>query len=277
MMAEFRSLLADIGICKSDTLFVHSSMNWIGGGVREAVALIEALLEAIGAEGTLAMPSYSAPIRPPEGSVLDLRKTPCRVGLLPEIFRRWPGVTRSASYWVPVCALGPRATEFTADQAAILNPFGPGSTFRRLSHAGARLVGLGVSLNTSSLAHLPDYDLSSISPIAVFSADPIEGEIVDFDGRHMKLRTTVVRPEVMSSYRPSSLFEHSAWLRSQLVSRQWGKALVFSYPARIYHEEGVAIGRRFLAAGRLPPWLESGAGASGQELRGRRGDIRRFN
>jgi aminoglycoside 3-N-acetyltransferase len=259
MSGRFANLLIDLGVSKGELLFVHSSMDWIGGGVSEAVALIEALLEAIGAKGTLVMPSYtwrgSHPGRPPEGEVVDLRKSPCAVGLLPEVFRRWPGVLRSASYWVPVCALGPQASWLTDNQAVVVNPFAPGSTFHRLSETGARLTGLGVSLNTSSVSHLPDYDLASICHLKIFTEQPIDGEVTDCDGRHIKTRTTIVRPEVMARYRPSALFEHCPALRAQLVSVQREKALFFSYPIDLYHREGVSIGRQFLGAGRLPPWL----------------------
>jgi aminoglycoside N3'-acetyltransferase len=259
MTGRFVNLLNDIGISRDDVLFVHSSMDWIGGGISEAVALIEALLEVVGNKGTLVMPSYTwrgiCPGRPPEGVVVDLRRSPCAVGLLPEVFRRWPGVVRSASYWVPICALGPQASQLTANQAEIANPFAPDSTFYRLSETGARLVGLGVSLNTSSVSHLPDYDLASICPLEIFTEEPIDGEVIDCNGRHLKTRTTIVRPEVMAHYRPSATFEHCPALRAQLAFVQRDKASFFSYPIDLYHREGVSIGRQFLGSGQLPPWL----------------------
>jgi hypothetical protein len=177
------------------------------------------------------------------------------VGLLPEIFRRWPGVSRSASYWVPVCALGALAHELTAGQEDIINPFAPGSTFRRLSEISARLVGLGVSLNTSSLSHLPDYDLAAECPIPIFSMDPIEGEIIDSEGRHHHTRTIIVRQELMAGYKPSALFEHSPSLCAKLVRIKRGEANFFSYPIDLFHSEGIMVGRKFLSSGRLPPWL----------------------
>jgi hypothetical protein len=136
-----------------------------------------------------------------------------------------------------------------------MHPFGPGSTFRRLSDAGARVVGLGVSLNTSSLSHLPDYDLAAICPVNVFSEMPIEGDIINYQGTRLRTRTFIVRAEVMATYRPSALFEYNLPLREQLTVYKHENVIYFSYPIGLFHHEGIAVGRQFLSAGRLPPWL----------------------
>lgn len=256
---DFRSKLENCGISRGDILFVHSSMNWIGGGVSAAVSLVKALTELVGPQGTVCMPSYTwrppETMQPPAGSVVDLRRTPTAVGLLPEVFRRWNGVLRSASYWVPVCALGAHARDLVADQHHISNPFGSGSTFRRIMEAGGRAVGIGVALNTSSLSHLPDHDLAPLYPIRVFSDQLLGGELIDFDGSRHMVRSMTVRSDLVTRYTPSAMFEQSAKLRAELVFRKWGNAFVFSYPARVYYEEALVLGRECLASGRLPPWL----------------------
>ncbi len=258
-VGTFHELLDAIGIRAGDHLFVHSSLDWIGGDVGAAATIIDALIERIGPTGTLCMPSYTwrgrLPGRPEDGSVVDLRRSATVVGLIPEVFRRWPGVRRSAHYWVPVCALGSHAEHFTSGQHTVLDPFGEGSTFRMFMQADGKAVGMGVSLNTSSLAHLPDHDLAALCPIQVMSSDPIEGTVIDRDGTELRTRTLVVRPEVMSAYRPGVLFDHHAGLRDRLLSETHNAASFFAYPVQAYHAAALEVGHAHLAAGRLPPWL----------------------
>ena len=257
--SRFEDIADELGIQRGDILFVHSGMDWIGGGVTEALQVIKCLVALVGPEGTLCMPSYTwrgaLPGRPPEGSVVDLRRSPAAVGLLPEVFRRWPGVLRSISYWVPVCAWGRQAVELLAEQQHVINPFGPGSTFRRISEANGKLIGLGVSLNTSSLAHLPDFDLGDICPLNVMTDQPIDGTVIDMEGISHTTRTQIVCGDLIGNFRPSALFEHDEALRRSLVCRNVDGGLFFSYPVRQYHRTGVEVGRAFLSAGYLPPWL----------------------
>ena len=253
----YKKILSDIGIVRGNVLFVHSSMNWIGGGVTEGIALIEALLDAVGPSGTLVMPSYAWRGSPVEGGNFDVRKTPSAVGLLTELFRRWPGVHRSAHYWVPVCAYGQDAVYLTKDQTSMEHAFACDSTFRRLSELEALVVGLGVSLNTSSLAHLPDYDLQELYSFAAFAKQPLYGTVIDSTGACIATKSIVVPRELLASYQPSALFSHSTVLSDALMMHERGKAIFFAYPAALYHCEGVRIGRAALALGKYPPWIRA--------------------
>jgi len=255
---RFIRIWENMGIGRGDVLFIHSSMNWIGGGIAEAVTIIESLMTQVGSEGTICMPSYTwrgVPNWQPGDAVVDLRRNPTAVGLLPEIFRRWPGVVRSTSYWFPVCAWGSRAVELTTGQAAIIYPFGPGSTFRNVMEAGGKLVGLGVSLNTSSLAHLPDHDLVDICPVRVMSDNLSNGTVIDTNGTVHLTRIYGVHTEFVATYRPSVLFEHDAALKRNLIFLSINGAHYFCYRADEFYRAGVEVGRAFLARGRLPPWL----------------------
>lgn len=256
---EFHSRLSDIGIGPGDVVFVHSGMKWIGGGLTAGAAIIEALIDLVGSNGTICMPSYSwrypQSLRPAENSVVDLKRTPALVGLLPEIFRRRPGVRRSASYWLPICALGQRAEEILANQHTVVDPFGSGSTLRRVMELGGKTVGLGVFLGASSLSHLPDHDLAPFYPIDVFSQNLLSGDVVDVEGIRLRVKSITIREEIIAKYTPSAMFAESDLLRSQLNFAKWGDAYAFSYPSRTYWEEAVALGGEYLKTGRLPPWL----------------------
>ena len=117
--------LSKIGIGRGDILMVHTSLaslGWVCGG---PVAVIQALIEAVGPTGTIVMPAHSAQITNPENwgmppvpkewiapikasmPPFDARTTPTRnMGAVAELFRTWPGTVRSHHPSASFAALG---------------------------------------------------------------------------------------------------------------------------------------------------------------------------
>lgn len=59
--ASLAAALRDLGVRPGETLLAHtslSSLGWVCGG---AVALVQALLDALGEDGTLTVPTHSGP------------------------------------------------------------------------------------------------------------------------------------------------------------------------------------------------------------------------
>ena len=106
--------LQTLGVASGDKLLVHSSLSSLGFVVGGGRTVIDALLDAVGEEGTIIMPTYSGensdpaewrrPPVPPEW-IDTIRKempaydpllTPARdMGSLPELFRHHPHAVRS--------------------------------------------------------------------------------------------------------------------------------------------------------------------------------------
>lgn len=145
LVSSFRTL----GLTASDTVIVHaslSSMGWVCGG---AETVIEALLEVLGSDGTLVMPTHTAgntdpkrwanppvpeawwPIIRENMPAFDPAKTPSRdMGVIAETFRTWPGVVRSNHPIGSFCARGPHAQRVIADDI-----FEPGEQYPTMSGA----------------------------------------------------------------------------------------------------------------------------------------------
>lgn len=250
--------LDELGVGERDLLFVHSSLKFWTLTPKEAILLIEELIRRVGPQGGLLMPSYywtGGAGRPPDGAVYDVRRSPSKMGLVTELFRRWPGAERSEAYLAPVCAWGERALPLVEGQAEVEHPFGEGSTFRLAYEHQARVVGLGVSLNTNAMAHLPDMELGDHYPVAMFEDRPVEGLIRDRQGQERRVATVVIREGVRQLYRPSALFEESPALAQSLKRADLGSTIRFSYPLKVYVEEAVRLGRAALDGGDCPPWL----------------------
>ncbi|MFI2612781.1 aminoglycoside N(3)-acetyltransferase [Kitasatospora sp. NPDC018619] len=171
--------LRDLGLRSGETVLVHSSLRsfgWVCGG---PVAVVQALLDVLGEDGTLVVPTQTSdnsdpagwgnpPV--PESWWADIRaSTPpydphttrtSGVGVIPETVRTWPGALRSAHPQTSFAAIGPRAAEIV-DGHALDCMFGEHSPLARLEEAGARVLLLGVGFETCTAFHLAEYRISS--------------------------------------------------------------------------------------------------------------------
>ncbi len=172
------SLAADLiqlGVRPGMTLLVHSSLGsigWVAGG---QMAVIQALLDALGPAGTLVMPAHSGansdpaqwhhpPVPEPWWPVVrehtpafDPRLTPTRaMGRIAELFRTWPGAVRSYHPQVSFAALGPQADFITADHS-LDDSLGEGSPLARIYDLDGWVMLLGVGHGNNTSLHLAEY------------------------------------------------------------------------------------------------------------------------
>ena len=135
-----------------DTIILHSSYKKIGPVAGGPMAVVKALKEAVGLEGTLLLPVFSSPT---PDRVFKIKRTPSRVGLITEAFRRAEGVKRSMHPTHSVAAWGRRADEFLAghDKTSAL---GSDSPFHKAAQARATILMIGCGLTTCSLVHVAE-------------------------------------------------------------------------------------------------------------------------
>lgn len=157
LVAGFRRL----GLQAGRTAMAHSSLSafgWVDGG---AETVIRALLEVLGPEGTLVMPTLCQRDRELRFSTWDRFHSPSDVGRITEVFRHWPGAIRSDHATHSVAALGPLAASLTAGHAQAHGrpgPWGPaafghGSPWERLYELNAIYCFLGVNFRVNTMRH----------------------------------------------------------------------------------------------------------------------------
>ena len=150
---DYLSALRAVGLPTGAVAMVHSSLSRFGYVQGGAETVIEALLEALGPAGTLAMPGLSCSWvgRPP----YDPATTPVRVGAIPDAFRQRAGVLRSAHPTHSVLALGPMAERIVRDHTPDRPVFCAEGAFGQLYELDAWVLML-CPLNANTILHMAE-------------------------------------------------------------------------------------------------------------------------
>ncbi|WP_196259251.1 aminoglycoside 3-N-acetyltransferase [Pelagibacterium limicola] len=160
--------LSRLGLATGDIVMVHAALSKIGRVLGGPDAIIGALRDAVGPEGTIAAycdwdASYED-LLDAEGRVPEewrvhippydpLTSRAFREnGSFPEFVRTTPGAVRSANSGASVAALGARADWLVADHP-IDYGYGPGSPFAKLVEAKGKVLMLGAPVDTMTLIH----------------------------------------------------------------------------------------------------------------------------
>lgn len=174
----FINSFKELGLKRTDTVFVHSSYKKIAGeeGVEGgADTIIDAFIEYFGQEGLVVFPALTWKLgyminkkwelRPSsmgpaegfkdQGTHFDVKNTPCHdLGIIPEIFRKRPGVVRSICPTSSVAAFGPDAEEFCAGHESAQTAFQWSSPWGKLYARKAKILFLGTTMGCNTFMHV---------------------------------------------------------------------------------------------------------------------------
>lgn len=166
--------LRECGLRSGQTVLAHMAMSqlgWIAGG---AEAVLIAFLDVLGPQGTLMMPTHTTnntdpaewqnPPVPPQWWQLIRDHMPAYqpattptygMGVVPELFRTWPGVIRSAHPVTSFAARGPNA-EYLIFNHALADDVAERSPLGRLYDLDGYVLLLGVPHWNNTSLHLAE-------------------------------------------------------------------------------------------------------------------------
>lgn len=191
--------LRGLGIQKGSTLFVHSSLKSIGFVEGGAETVIDALMEAVGRDGTLTMPCLSLTGSMAEtlehGSIFNQKRTPSAVGAITGAFRRRQGICRSIHPTHSVCAWGAKAEWITGGHEKAGTNFGPGTPLHKIMEEGGFIVGLGVDFGPVTFVHVIEDTISDF-PLEVYCRKEYVAKVIDNNGNKREMKVRAHDPEV---------------------------------------------------------------------------------
>lgn len=163
-----------MGMKRGDTLIIHTSLKSLGFVVGGPETVIRAVLEIIGNEGTIVVPTQTWKNLDPEKGVhwlepqkwwdiirenwpaYDKDVTPSMaMGKVAEMVRTWPGSRRSDHPARSFGAIGKYA-EYITENHDLENIFGMGSPLHKIYELNGKVLLLGVGHNKSTSLHLAE-------------------------------------------------------------------------------------------------------------------------
>jgi aminoglycoside 3-N-acetyltransferase len=148
--------LKSVGVREGEHLGVALSFRSVGRVEGGPDSFIDAILDVIGPNGTLMMNTYTSlhfisGLRAGYSSpIFDYESTPCRTGIVPETFRKRPGVIRSRHPMCSIAALGNQANYLTDGHDEAASPFSP---YSRLAEIGGKVLYVGLGDRLVALRH----------------------------------------------------------------------------------------------------------------------------
>lgn len=179
MQRQITDNLLALGVRPGGVLLVHSSLRALGPVPDGLETVIQGLLLALGAQGTLLLPALTYERVTPQNPVFDVRRTRSDVGALSEYFRTRPGTRRSLHPTHSVCAVGPQAGDLLDAHRLDTTPCGPRSPFRRLRDIGGQILMLGCGLKPNTSMHAIE---ELIEPPYLYGP-PLVYRLIHADGR----------------------------------------------------------------------------------------------
>lgn len=150
---DFVKKLKDIGICKGDTIFVHSDIAVFGKLAvknREFLlkTLVDVLKECVGEEGTIIMPTFTYSFC--RGEAFDVENSKSTVGILTEYFRKLQETVRTLQ---PIfsCAVSGKKQSYYMDISK--DSFGKGSVFEKLHKDNGKILFFGADFHSCTYIH----------------------------------------------------------------------------------------------------------------------------
>lgn len=230
--ADITAGVCACGVEPGDLLLVHSSLSslgWVEGG---AQSVIDALLEAVGPQGTVAFPTFTGhrELSAENPPVFRPDVDPCWTGHIPEAARKRPDALRSLGPTHSVCALGHDAAWFTDGHERAVTPCGLFSPFHRLRLASGKVLFIGVDLSCNTLFHHVE-EMAGAPYVCV--PEPVAAQVILPEGRQIPVPLRIHRYGPGRDY---PQFEPELIHRGLLKRGQAGKASLLLLQAQPFCE-----------------------------------------
>ena len=146
--------LSLLGVKRGDLLLIHASYKSMGEIIGGAKTFFDAVLDYLGEDGTLVMPSLSYDRVGADSPCFNLYETPSCVGYLSEYFRtNVGGAVRSLHATHSCVAKGKLQSEIILNHEKDETPVGKNSPFTKVYKYNGKVLFIGCGTNPNTLMH----------------------------------------------------------------------------------------------------------------------------
>ena len=140
--------LRRLGLCAGDVVLAHTALSTFGKVRGGADTVIDALLDVLGDEGTLVMPTFGN-----AGDVFDAKRSATMLGAINEAFRKRPNVVRSLHPKSSVAACGQHADAIVRDHHKADTAHGDDTPYTRVADLNGYVMLMGVDQDRNTTLH----------------------------------------------------------------------------------------------------------------------------
>lgn len=192
--------LARLGLASGDCVLVHSALGAFPGFHGKPSEVIALLQRMVGDGGHLLMPTMAFTSTAVDfvksGAVLDVQRTPSKMGLLTELFRRMPTVVRSIHPTHPIAVWGREADVICAGHQTAATPCGAPSPFAQLLARNGKILLLGPDIDVLTFYHYVEEVLEPRFPQSPFTAERFDARVRDRTGTEIHCTLRLFEPSV---------------------------------------------------------------------------------
>jgi aminoglycoside 3-N-acetyltransferase len=165
----------ELGVQAGDVLLVHSSYKSLGEVDGGPHTVIDALLAALGPDGTLIMPTFNFDFN--KGKPWDVRSTPSQMGILTEFVRKDPRARRVFHPIYSFAIIGKYAEMLGS--LRYKSSYGRGSVFGKLRDLDGKIMVIGLSY-TQSMTFF--HHIEQMEGVDYRFLKQFTGDVTDWDG-----------------------------------------------------------------------------------------------
>ena len=150
--ADLIMQIEELGIKRTDTLLIHSSMKSIGEVEGRGDTVLDAFMEYLN-EGLLVFPTHTWDQMSETYNIFDPKTEPSCVGILSNLFMKRPGVYRSLHPTHSVAAFGKEAKAYTKGEELFDTPCPKKGCWGKLYDLNAKILFIGCTLRSNTIIH----------------------------------------------------------------------------------------------------------------------------
>ena len=186
---QIAATLRALGLPAGAIVFVHSSLSSIGHVKDGADTMVNAILDILGPEGTLVVPTFTFVHGGSDNPVFDPARDPSEMGRITEVTRTRPGARRSCHLLHSVAALGAHAEEITAIHGQ--SAWAADGPFWKLYELDAHILLLGVPYLRCTFFHV----VEQLVQVPYRRWREVEARVRERDGSERLLGTLIYSPK----------------------------------------------------------------------------------